>query len=260
MKISVVTISFNQAKFLRQCMDSVLNQNYTNIEYIVVDPGSTDGSREIIESYGDRCISIFERDTGPADGLNNGFSRATGDIFYFINSDDYVLPGAFLTAIDEFSKNPDLDVLLGAGIEVNALGERIKDYYPSSVSPRAYVNGAVTLFQQGMFFRSQAFREIVGFNPSNRTSWDGELLLNFLLKNFNFKRTMNLLGAFRIYPDSITGSQRLSNEFELDKNRLYKLVYGTDSKENIFVNFWFRFRKLMFDPTYLYRRIFGGNN
>ena len=95
MKISVVTISFNQAKYLRQCIDSVLNQNYQNIEYIIVDPGSTDGSRQIIESYGDRVIKIFEKDAGPADGLNMGFSRATGDIFYFINSDDYVLPGAF---------------------------------------------------------------------------------------------------------------------------------------------------------------------
>ncbi|MDO8260503.1 MAG: glycosyltransferase, partial [Candidatus Magasanikbacteria bacterium] len=162
MKISVVTISFNQAKFLRKCMDSVLNQDYKNVEYIVVDPGSTDGSREIIESYGDSVITIFEKDKGPADGLNNGFSRATGDIFYFINSDDYVLENAFSLAASIFLSNPDLDVLLGAGIEVDSEGKKIKSYYPSRVSPEAYVNGAVTLFQQGMFFRSRAFQQAAG--------------------------------------------------------------------------------------------------
>ena len=74
MKISVVTISFNQAKFLRECIDSVLNQDYHEIEYIVVDPGSTDGSKKIIDSYGDKIIKYYEKDYGPADGLNKGFS------------------------------------------------------------------------------------------------------------------------------------------------------------------------------------------
>jgi len=256
MKISIVTISFNQAKFLRQCIDSVLVQNYRNIEYIIVDPGSTDGSREIIDSYGDKIIRIYEKDAGPADGLNKGFSLATGDIFYFINSDDYVLPGAFLTVANEFKRSSNLDVLLGAGMEVDAQDTSIRSYYPSNVSPKAYVNGAVTLFQQGMFFRANVFKLVGGFNPLNKTCWDGELLLSFLLKNCRFKRIMKPLAAFRIYPDSITGSQRLSNQFALDKNRLYKLVYGSESKPNKFVAFWFRFLKLMADPRYAFMRIF----
>lgn len=257
MKITVVTISFNQAKFIRQCIESVLNQNYKNIEYIIVDPGSTDGSRDIIESYGDQVIKIFEKDKGPADGLNIGFSRGTGDVFYFINSDDYVLPGAFSFVASYFNKYPTLDVLLGAGIEVNADGEQVKNHYPSTATPKSYVNDAVTLFQQGMFFRSEAFRQVYGFNSSNKTSWDGELMLNFLLKNFCFMRTMKLLGAFRIYPESITGSQRLFNQFEVDKDRLYKLVYGGSSKSNYFSKLFFRFRKIVLDPRYTFLRIFG---
>jgi len=256
MKISVVTISYNQAKYLRQCMDSVLNQNYPDIEYIVVDPGSTDGSREIIESYGDRIVKVFEKDNGPADGLNKGFGLATGDIFYFVNSDDFVLPGAFLFAATEFTKNSDLDVLLGAGIEVNAHGALKRKFYPSSVSTKSYVNGAVTFFQQGMFFKSHAFRQVSGFNKLNKTCWDGELLLSFLLKRLRFKRSMKPLGAFRIYPESITGSQRFSNQFELDKNRMYKIVYGSESNPNKFIELWFRFIKLIFDPRYAFMRIF----
>ena len=68
MKISVVTISFNQAAYLGWCIDSVLSQDYPDIEYIIVDPGSNDESREIIESYGDRIIKVFEKDAGAADG------------------------------------------------------------------------------------------------------------------------------------------------------------------------------------------------
>ncbi len=257
MKISVVTISFNQAKFLRQCMDSVISQSYRNIEYIIVDPGSTDSSREIIESYGERVIKIFEKDKGPADGLNAGFSRATGDIFYFINSDDYVLPGAFSSAISQFAANPDLDVLLGAGIEVDAKGARVKSYYPSNVSPEAYVNGAVTLFQQGMFFRSSAFKKVEGFNLLNKTCWDGELLLAFMLQKLNFKRVMSHYAAFRIYPESITGSQRFSDQFRMDNERLYKTVYGAGSVPNGALRRWFRLRKIMCDPKYFYFRLLG---
>jgi glycosyltransferase involved in cell wall biosynthesis len=94
MRISIVTISFNQGKFLRQCIDSILTQTDCDVEYIVVDPGSTDGSRALIESYGDRIIKVFEPDEGPADGLNQGFKCATGEIYGFVNADDYLLPGS----------------------------------------------------------------------------------------------------------------------------------------------------------------------
>ena len=99
MKISIVTISFNQEKYLRQCIDSVLSQTGCEVEYIVVDPGSTDRSREIIESYGDKIIRVFESDDGPADGLARGFGRATGRVYGWINSDDYLLPGALAGAL-----------------------------------------------------------------------------------------------------------------------------------------------------------------
>ncbi|PMX34065.1 hypothetical protein C1Y26_29800 [Pseudomonas sp. MPR-R2A7] len=75
MKISIVTISFNQADYLKKCIDSVLSQHFNDLEYIVVDPGSTDGSREIIESYGDRLIKVFEKDTGAADGLKETLKK-----------------------------------------------------------------------------------------------------------------------------------------------------------------------------------------
>ena len=94
-RVSIVTISYNQAQFLERTILSVLDQDYPEIEYIVVDPGSTDGSREIIERYGSRISKVILRpDRGAADGLNSGFAEASGQILGFLNSDDTLLPGA----------------------------------------------------------------------------------------------------------------------------------------------------------------------
>lgn len=257
MKISVVTISFNQAGYLRQCIDSVLNQDYPDVEYIVVDPGSTDGSREIIESYGDRVIKIFERDDGPSDGLNKGFLRASGDIFCFINSDDLIYPRAFERIAELYSNNPGIDVVLAGGNEIDAKGIVIRGFYPSKVTPQAYVNGAVTLFQQGMFFRSELFKRVGGFNINNKTSWDGELLLQFSIGNARMVRLMEKVAAFRIYPESITGSQRFAKQYNLDRKRMFEKVYGANKSTNLMREYFYRILKLLGDPIYIYKRIFG---
>ena len=99
-RVSIVTISFNQAAFLERAIRSVVEQNYPLVEYIVVDPGSTDGSRDIIEKYRSRISKIiYEKDSGPANGLNKGFEAASGEIFGYINADDAYLPGALSKAV-----------------------------------------------------------------------------------------------------------------------------------------------------------------
>src|SRR5260370_2294956 len=112
MKVSIVTISFNQASFLERAIRSVIEQDYNNIEYIVVDPGSIDGSREIISRYSKKINTIIlDPDSGPADGLNKGFHRATGEIFGYLNSDDALLPGAIRQIIEWFRGTPDGDIV-----------------------------------------------------------------------------------------------------------------------------------------------------
>jgi glycosyltransferase involved in cell wall biosynthesis len=100
-RLTIVTPSLNQAAFLERSITSVLDQGYKNLEYIVVDGGSTDGSVEIIQRYADRLAWwISEQDNGQTDALNKGLRRATGEIVAYINSDDYYLPGAFQAAVD----------------------------------------------------------------------------------------------------------------------------------------------------------------
>jgi glycosyltransferase involved in cell wall biosynthesis len=257
MKISIVTISFNQAQFLRQCIDSVLGQGYPDVEYIIVDAGSTDGSREIIDSYGDKIIRIYEADNGPADGLNNGFSFATGDIYYFINSDDFLLPGTVDKIMRIFEDDQDVEVVLSGGIRVDRFGEFECNFFPSKASVKSYVNGAVTFFQQGMFFKSELFEKIGGFNIHNRTCWDGELLFEFLRRGTIIKRFMIKAAAFRIYAESITGSQRLANQAQTDHLRMYQEIYGPEQMPFLIKSFYYRCIKLLCDPLYIYKRCIG---
>lgn len=256
MKISVVTISFNQADFLRECIDSVLGQNYSNLEYIIVDPGSTDGSRDIIESYGDRIIRVFEKDNGPAEGLNNGFSVAKGDICCFINSDDFLLSGALRRVGEFFINNKDVDVFLGGGFLVNENGFVIKNIYPSLPTPKMYVNGAVTFFQQGMFIRSHLLKKI-NFNIHNKSCWDGEFLLDLMLNDVKIFRSMEFLAAFRVYPQSITGSQRFKNLYDNDQNRMFSSIYHGNLRNKKYYKYFYRILKLIYDPKYFFMRIYS---
>ena len=112
-KISVVTVSFNQAQYLEASIRSVLDQNYPDLEYIIVDGGSTDGSVEIIERYRDRCDTVIvEPDSGQSDALNKGFARATGDMMNWLCSDDLLEPGS-LAQIGRTYASTGADIVVG---------------------------------------------------------------------------------------------------------------------------------------------------
>jgi glycosyltransferase involved in cell wall biosynthesis len=111
-KLSIVTPSYNQAAFLERTLRSVLDQDYENLEYIVVDGGSTDGSAEILERYSERLAWwVSEPDEGQTDALNKGLRRATGNVIAYINSDDYYLPGAFDAAVAALERSDTLWVV-----------------------------------------------------------------------------------------------------------------------------------------------------
>lgn len=112
--VSIVTPSYNQAAFLEQTIRSVVEQDYPNIEYLVADGGSTDGSVEIIKKYADRITWwVSEKDRGQADGINKGFVRAKGEFIAWVNSDDYYQPGAIAKAVAALQANPEISFVYG---------------------------------------------------------------------------------------------------------------------------------------------------
>lgn len=227
MKISVVTISFNQATYLKQCIESVLSQDHTDFEYIVVDAGSSDGSRELILSYQDKIDHvIFEPDEGPADGLNKGFSIATGDIFYFINSDDFILPQALTLANQYFVSHPDIDVFSADALVVDKAGKTLNVFHSRRFSLPMCAYGAATLAQQSTFFRADSFNRVGGFNPKNRIAWDGELWIDLAIAGARFGRTSQKLSAFRVYDTSITGSGRFRQAYNQYTQDMFMKIMG----------------------------------
>lgn len=122
-KLSVITPSFNQGVYIERTIRSVLDQGYTDLEYVIVDGGSTDGTLEIIRRYEDRLAWwVSEPDEGQTDAINKGIERTTGEIVAYINSDDYFLPGAFDRAIEVFTQQPDAKYVAGAVLDVDDEG------------------------------------------------------------------------------------------------------------------------------------------
>jgi glycosyltransferase involved in cell wall biosynthesis len=206
--ISIVTISYNQARFLGDCLKSVIVQKTEGVEYIAVDAGSNDGSRELLaRSRSGIDHLILEPDAGPADGLNKGFAAATGDIFGYINADDRVAPDALKYVRRYFASHPEIDVLCGA-IRIVDQNDRVSLRARTSdrFDARRYAAGVCIVGQQATFFRRSAYERVGGFNVANRVAWDGELLFDFCLAGARFATVRKILGDFRVYRGTISNT------------------------------------------------------
>ena len=194
-------------------------------------------------------------DNGPAEGLNKGFSRATGDIFYYLNADDFLLPGALQLAANHFSNMPQLDVIYGNGLMVNHDGQIVKRLYCSKWDLRSYVIGTVTVIQQSTFIRGSAFKKIGGFNPSNTTCWDYELLAELAINDCSIINVAGFFGVFRIHDDSITGSGRFRQEIQQDLARVRRQFLGRGPRwVDKFILIYLRFKKIIMEPAVTLRR------
>jgi glycosyltransferase involved in cell wall biosynthesis len=262
MKFSIVTISFNQAAFLERAIQSVLGQGYPDVEYILVDPGSTDGSRDIVERYRDRIQHvIFESDDGPADGLNKGFQRATGEICGYINADDAFLPGVFHKVEKCFQGATPPEVVYADGYRIDAKGDVLHRCYSQPFHPRRYAFGAGIVFQQATFFQRQAFSRVGGFNPENRTCWDRELLVDFWNEGMDFRLVDDFWGVFTDHEASLThklGSRMADSRQEKNRSeraRLFAQLVGRPCrKTDLLLRVLYRIQKHCIDPRYFFRR------
>lgn len=189
-KISIVTPSFNQGKFIETTIKSVLNQNYNNFEYIIVDGGSTDNTLEILKRYNKQIhFWISEPDNGQSDAINKGFAKATGDIFYWINSDDYLLPEA-LNTIANFNWKPNIGAVVGIGNKVNLSNQIVYTpnfYEPINIESLINWTNNKNFMQPACFFTKTAWNECGPLNTDLHFCMDVDLWIN-ISKKFEFKR------------------------------------------------------------------------
>ncbi len=205
-KISIVTTSYNQGEFIERTILSVLNQNYPNIEYIIIDGGSNDNSIEIIKKY-EKFLSywVSESDNGQSSALKKGSDKSTGDIMAFLNSDDTYCPGVLSKIADLFKRNPEVDVIYGVinlidGYD-NILARRDMSGFRFDFSILLFDS---SLPQPAVFWRRDIYLKSGGVDSSFLFSMDKDLWVRFSLSGARFLRVNEVLTNFRLHGSSKT--------------------------------------------------------
>jgi glycosyltransferase involved in cell wall biosynthesis len=157
--VSIVTPSYNQGQFIRETIESVLNQDYPQIEYIVIDGGSTDNTLEILKTYSDRIRWLSAPDLGQADAVNKGFKMARGDILGWLNSDDTYTPGAIGAVVECFTRYPELVMIYGDACYIDQNGKIIDKYVSERFGLKRLAESCF-ICQPAAFIRSEVFERI----------------------------------------------------------------------------------------------------
>ena len=183
MRVTIVTPSFNQARYLERTIQSVLNQTYDDIEYIIIDGGSTDGSDEIIKLHQDRLAYwVSEKDKGQTDAINKGFAQATGDVMAWLNSDDTLEPQAVARAVSALQENPAMGMVYGHGFFINANDDKIGEFPSAQTDYQRLRRGYVHICQQAAFWRADLWRKVGPLDDSIYFAMDYDLWLRLARK------------------------------------------------------------------------------
>lgn len=206
MRISIVTPSLNQGKFIKEAISSVLDQDYPNVEHIIVDGGSEDETLNILREYSsktERIKWISEPDKGQSDAINKGFRMATGDIIGWLNADDRYLPGCFQTVVQTFADNPDVDIVYGDYRFIDESGNVFKvrkeiDFDPFILK---YLH-VLYIPSTATFFRRKIIDEGNFLRLDLQYAMDYEYFLRLAFKGYKFYHIPRYLADFRWHPAS----------------------------------------------------------
>jgi len=219
--VSIVTPSYNQARYLEATIQSVLGQTYPHIEYIIIDGGSDDGSPEIIRKYADRLAYwVSEPDQGQTDAINKGFAQAKGELLAWLNSDDTYEPEAVAKAVAYLLQHPNVGLVYGDANFIDQHGRIIGRFPAKQTSYQKLLRGYVHVPQQAAFWRAELWQEVGPLDPSFYFAMDYDLWLRLarvsqvqyqpeVWANFRLhSETKTILDDDRCWPEMLRIHQR----------------------------------------------------
>jgi glycosyltransferase involved in cell wall biosynthesis len=205
--VSIVTPSYNQGRYLAATIESVLGQDYPNIEHWVIDGGSSDETLDVLRRYehDPRLHWLSERDKGQSDAINKGWSRCRGAIVAWLNSDDTYLPGAIRTQVAALQANPDCGVVYGDSLYIDAEGRELSRLYSPPPSPLALLRLELP-HQPTVFLRRSVVQQVGPLNLARRYSMDTDYWLR-TTKVTNWCRTQAFIATYRLHGESKSVAQ-----------------------------------------------------
>ena len=220
-KLTIITPSYNQGDYIEETILSVLNQRYANLEYFIVDGGSTDTTIDIIKKYNDKISWwITEKDGGQTDAINKGIKRSSGDIIIWINSDDLLEPGALDYISNLFSNDNSIDmahgnaILFGRGRDSKLIGNS------QSFSPSTYI-ASIPFPQPSFYIRKRVFDLCGDLDPSYNFGMDCEFLARAFLAGFKIQHVNRTLSRYRMHSESKSSD---FSKFCVDWSRTFSKV------------------------------------
>jgi glycosyltransferase involved in cell wall biosynthesis len=223
-KISIVTPSFNQGEYLEQTILSVYGQEYPNLEYIIIDGGSSDNSIDIIKKHEKKLTYwISEKDNGQAHAINKGFARATGDILAWLNSDDIYMPNSLFLMAKEYLNHFEDSNIIFFGNCIHYRESKTELYSSGSnvilISQKFNLNICDYIIQPSTFWTKKVWQEVGLLNEDLNYTFDWEWFLRVQKKGFRFKSINNVFSLYRFHD-----SHKTSNGGEQRKNEIYHIL------------------------------------
>lgn len=201
MRVTLITPTYNQANYLAAALRSVLAQSHGDIEYIVIDDGSTDNTVEVLRSFGDGLRWITQTNAGQAQTLNLGWSMATGEVLGYLSSDDLLKPDAVARAVDALRTHPQAVACYCDFDLIDDDGRRVRTVRTENFVKQRLIRDLVCLPGPGAFFRRSAFQAAGGWNPQLRQIPDFDFWMR-LSRQGAFVRIPEVLAEYRIHPES----------------------------------------------------------
>lgn len=249
-KITIITPSYNQGIYIEETITSVLNQHYPNLEYIIIDGGSTDNTLEIIKKYQSRIdYWVSEKDKGQADAINKGFRKATGEIINWVNSDDQLIPGALQKVAQRFSENRDAIMVYG---RIEYFGEVSHSFYSRSlplVDIETKYAAHICMPQPATFYRRQLLDEQGLLDENLHFSMDADLFIRAGL-NYKIVQVEDILARFRLHAISKSVSG-FNKKFLIENAVIFSRVLATLKKKEAIEQL--QSLQLYTEPIYLYQ-------